>query len=422
MTYFTRNTSLLLLLTFISTASAQVVTTVVSESPLITVSQDEDDPDQQANYFNVLERNKVTTDVEFLDTDLMGDTVDPYSGSLSLRVTDIALPGNSTIPVQLSRAISSSGQFGGPLADWTLDIPRLEGRYGIRGRNDFVDGPDCTKDIPGPIDVRGTTFKTRDYHHGLHLHDGNGGSELVITPSTSQPYALPSGYTRQTKNHWVLKCSGSDYIARSPDGLTYTFSVEARRFSAPATQGLGIILITQTVAKMVSRIEDRFGHSVDFSYTAIDLPYGAGTYPSHRLSTITASDGRLITLSYEDGDSGKLTSAIAAGETWSYDYNASGGLSTVNLPDGRQWQYSLNGFKGFLLDGDEAFETEYPTLAVSVTHPYGTTATYALKIPMAVQTRLHQSPHFGRQHHTKRKAVEKPRPCRRQQNPHHSRQ
>ena len=59
-----------------TTSEAKVVNTVISDSPPMAIAQDEEDPDQQANYFNVLERNKVSTDIEYLDTGLMGDTID----------------------------------------------------------------------------------------------------------------------------------------------------------------------------------------------------------------------------------------------------------------------------------------------------------------------------------------------------------
>ncbi|MFT4929754.1 MAG: hypothetical protein ACI8WB_005889, partial [Phenylobacterium sp.] len=103
----------------------------------VSISAQESDPVQTAINFNVLERNKVTTDVEYLEVGLSGDTIDPYSGSLSFRATDVSIPGNADLPVKISRSINNSGPTNGRLADWVLDIPRLEGRYALKTHFDF---------------------------------------------------------------------------------------------------------------------------------------------------------------------------------------------------------------------------------------------------------------------------------------------
>ncbi|MFT4926651.1 MAG: hypothetical protein ACI8WB_002749, partial [Phenylobacterium sp.] len=252
---------------------------------VMTPAYAEDEQDENAINLNVLERNRVTADVEHLGIGLMGDTVDPYSGSLSFRVTDVSIPGNSQIPVNLSRSISNHGLNNGVLVDWTLDIPRLEGDYGMTSHYNPQEGPDCRYDFPAPIMRRSKTFSTDEFFNGLNVHDGQGYSGLVITPAdlAQTPYPLPDGYTRQTKDNWLLKCSdgavvsdgaGSDYIAQSPAGLTYSFSTEARKMSKVVHKGAGTFIVTQTVAKMVDRIEDPFGNWAVFGYETIDVSWG----------------------------------------------------------------------------------------------------------------------------------------------------
>lgn len=86
---------------------------------------------------------------------------------------------------------------------------------------------------------------------------------------------------------------------------------------------------------LASRIEDRFGNWVAYSYDGTGRPL-----------SITASDGRSITLSYTNG---VITSATANGKQWTYDYQTygTGGeaqqrLLAVHLPDSSAWSYAYD--------------------------------------------------------------------------------
>ncbi len=69
-----------------------------------------------------------------LGSDLFGDQVNLVNGGLSFSITDISVPGNSSLPVALTRtfAVTDRTKYltnDEPLADWDLDLPRLSGVF-----------------------------------------------------------------------------------------------------------------------------------------------------------------------------------------------------------------------------------------------------------------------------------------------------
>src|SRR5258705_8679793 len=67
--------------------------------------------------------------IEALGPNLMGDSVNEYSGGLEFTQTDVSLPGNNALPVQVGRhkAVGTIQAYAGTglFANWDLDIPRL---------------------------------------------------------------------------------------------------------------------------------------------------------------------------------------------------------------------------------------------------------------------------------------------------------
>ena len=69
--------------------------------------------------------------VTTLGPNLFGDKVNLFNGALEFEQTDTSLPGNSRLPVALSRRYVAGrsrdvrGQFG----DWDLDAPRIGGTF-----------------------------------------------------------------------------------------------------------------------------------------------------------------------------------------------------------------------------------------------------------------------------------------------------
>ena len=73
-----------------------------------------------------------------LGPDLMGDQTNLQTGSTEFIHTDISLPGNSGLPVELIRRFSVEPKRGEPglrpaaFADWELDVPYLSGTFSTR--------------------------------------------------------------------------------------------------------------------------------------------------------------------------------------------------------------------------------------------------------------------------------------------------
>jgi len=330
----------------------------------------------ESDYYNFLQRNKVNSDLAPLDVTLAGEQIDQYSGSLSFRTTDVSLAGNSAIPVAFTRVVSHGLEGQKQMGDWDIDIPRIEGRYGY-GK----EGPNCQDPMPETFHTNKyqtglTAFYPWDYHHGLSVHSGSGGGGKLISPSASSPspYSLPVGARHLTKDNWILSCTGSggkDFIARSPQGLKYTFNVENRKDALPTMKGIAISR-TEVVAKLVSKIEDRFGNYVEYKYS------------NGLLTSITSNKGRSIVLAYNTSGTflGELASVTANGKKWRYSYKTSttgNHLERVTLPDGTFWLYDIAGFRGFYLNGTVGYQGAYPELSINVTHPQGSMVNIVLR-------------------------------------------
>ncbi|NJN36251.1 MAG: hypothetical protein HC794_03340 [Nitrospiraceae bacterium] len=86
---------------------------------------------------------------------------------------------------------------------------------------------------------------------------------------------------------------------------------------------------------LASKIEDRFGNTVQFSYNASGFPTRIWS---------NESPARDIRLAYQ---SGRLQSASSHGRTWQYVYSSPGSgssmLDQVVLPDQSKWAYSYTG-------------------------------------------------------------------------------
>lgn len=77
----------------------------------------------------------LTSQVRGLGSGLAGEQVSLYSGGLALTQTDVSIPGNSALPVEIRRrfvvgftADASEGFF----KDWDLDIPSIHGVFSTR--------------------------------------------------------------------------------------------------------------------------------------------------------------------------------------------------------------------------------------------------------------------------------------------------
>jgi RHS repeat-associated protein len=321
-----------------------------------------------------------------LGPDLFGDTVEYYKNTLSFSVTDISLPGNFPLPVALTRklAVTDRNSFNGitdlPLWDWDLDIPNISGVYAPNWGDDR-----CSFTNPPQASI-GAPYTTGDFWNGLSANMPGGGELLrPRTDAGAAPKPTTGTYPWMTPGFAYIRCvsdapaqngqpavdavgnaTGEGFEAITTDGTVYTFGWMAQNFQPELrspwkvddldhTRAAPGALTRRLNALYVTRIRDRFGNTVTFTY---DNAANA----SVRLRRIESSDNRVITLNYSGGvvngslySGGVLASASAHGRTWTYQYStgAQPSLTAVILPDTSRWTYDFAGLSYAVIEPDQ---------------------------------------------------------------------
>jgi hypothetical protein len=313
-----------------------------------------------------------------LGNDLFGESISFYTGATSFSAVDVSIAGNNGLPVEArrrfiveSRSLSARNRLlsrDGGFADWELDIPYLHGIFALK-KGWQVDGWStegnefrCSLDfanMPEPPVVAGSPggfWAAAEYWQGNHLHmPGTGDQEMLVTdPANTQRPADGKTYKWVTNNQWYFSClagtangvPGDSFLAVDPAGNRYWFNWFAKRqvdvitkstagpidtFStdhtssiAAAPIGSGSALSREEVRIFVTRIEDRYGNRVDYTYDSAN-PW--------RLLSISASDGRMLIFSYNA--TGHISAIHDGARTWVYAYG--NGLTEVKLPDQSKW-------------------------------------------------------------------------------------
>jgi RHS repeat-associated protein len=318
-------------------------------------------------------------------TDLMGESVDLNSGSVSFAATDVSIPGNFDIPVEISRrfhdgnfTFRNTAEFG----DWGLELPSIHNTLfysNAKLQGPWGNGAECSasqQQTPPAYSSSGSIIQADQYWSGLSLNVGGQTEKLLTSTDGSSVYT--------TKNNWKISCytrtgGGEGFKAISPNGISYYLDVPhmVRGFMpsyplAPLYQAY----------MRVSRIEDRFGNWVNFQYATRVINTNL---QSNNLTKITSSDGRTIDLTYAHATQPYLVTSVAANsKTWSYGYDSHNSLQTVTLPDSSAWNYNLWQISHWValpegLDDNSCTLSNVTTATGSITHPKGATGTFTLK-------------------------------------------
>jgi YD repeat-containing protein len=376
--------------------------------PSLLVAQDSSTPQME---YKKLQRPSDT--IGALGFDLFGEQTDFYTGQTSFNAIDIQLPGNNSLPVQLSRKKNVQEQDGfAPLTkigDWELEVPYIEGTFSsTKGWIISGSSPNsrCSQGSGQPVTVslNGETFYPNDYWHGYQMViPGAGGQDLLLSlPTTKNRSVSPSRWT--TKNHWLVDCLGTlqsgglgeGFVATAPDGSKYFFNKMISRGSVNAlltrlkrvigttpTGGTNSVILTRAKIFLVAgSMQDRFGNTVTYTYNT-----------NGDLTGINSSDGRSITLVYTSGIlTGASTSDGANTRTWQYFYAADGKLSSVKQPDNTSWTYqsvgsTYTGANDSYIDSETGFSPCYDSIGgtmfsgaiftYTVGHPSGASGTFA---------------------------------------------
>ncbi|MCV2886509.1 RHS repeat-associated core domain-containing protein [Aestuariibacter sp. AA17] len=324
----------------------------------------------------------------------IAEDVDPSSGQLSLAVTDISIPGNNALKVELRRKLEptygylpgdSTGEFGAAshtngsgeylmairqnVSAWTLDLPYIRAKFAntrstsykhIIGKQALRRDQLCSRTDFEEIAWHVNGSAQRNYMHpfqywdGLLLHIPGKTTEQLLTRSTEGSQQTPSGYlstagetpSRFTKsNYAVTRCLTIDdpyrpgetiegFEVAGPDGMLYQFGAVKDfidDFMVPESSPA----MKWRRMLMITRIEDRFGNYVEYNYN-----------DNAELISIESSDARRIDIQWEGTPHSedplslrRIASATANGRKWSYSYYNSGQLHLVTLPDDKFWEY-----------------------------------------------------------------------------------
>ncbi len=288
-------------------------------------SQAESDELEATPYY---EKLNFEFQVNALSHDLMGDKLDVSSGVMRFEYVDIDIQGNSSLKVELRRignsprtndSVSQPSAF--EFGYWNFEVPRLT--WATPG----LLNPDAP--IRAPIALREGNYCSGDfsggfasYRKGYQLIVPGVVNEQVIENNNTLIGASDAKYV--TKSKWKVRCAGvsgsETFEAVSPEGNKYTF--DKKVLSDPiAYASEGGNNPVNVLMFFVSKVEDRFGNWVQY------------TYDGDELSTISSNDGRLIEINRTDDG----VTATANGRTWTYSNDG----NRVDLPDGRFWSYSF---------------------------------------------------------------------------------
>lgn len=347
--------------------------------------------------------------VAALGSDVFGDNINLQDGALSFSVTDVDVPGNSSLPVSFTRTYSVqnsrdvvSDQL---LADWSVQIPRIYGQFVTEWVGGVNSVDRCSNfqlpAIPHPDGTPPGTFQYRQFWRGINVDIPGVASGEMLQTSTGAPRPSDGRSYRWTTTdglvHFYCEPSsrpsviGEVFVAVGPDGTKYYFDWPARRdvpdVLVPNGEHGNHRLPVVENSLYVTKVVDRFGNEVNYTYS------NASTAPV-RLSQIRANDGRQIDVGY--GANGFISSVTSGNRAWQYHYGVDASptgqptLTRVTLPDTRSWQIQFASLTYAPIRNETDPERDclmpaqpenHADVAVgTVIHPSGVAATFRLAL------------------------------------------
>lgn len=355
-----------------------------------------------------LERVKVRSTVQPLGPAPFGETINLYTGSLSFTHTDVDYPGTGPT-ILLTRSFDTQTRFVQSykfFGDWTFDIPRIEtivrrpvGGQGTPGGNWIVapapGGSARCSQLDRPYELDGSQYL---WWHGYDLIMPGSKKTLLRAASGLQMPSISVGgaaitFKGTTTDNWRIGClpntsngqAGEAFLAVDPEGTKYFLDYLIGKDAGMVLEFEGDTTIRHPImlaSMMVSRIEDRFGNYVTFSYSG------------SRLTQIAASDGRLVSIAWRPETTDLVASiTVQPGgsrpRTTTYEYttiNTLPVLTGVVLPDSSRWTFSNLATRVGLFSPigcgqrtfDPATPTSTPPTTATLTHPSGLVGQFTL--------------------------------------------
>lgn len=317
---------------------------------------------------------RAAEEVTPLTSTLFGDQTSLYNGATEFDVTDIDLPGNSHLPVRLSRRLVvddrrlDPGNLGG-FGDWDVEVPYIDGSFvDLYGWTILAAGGGqsysrCSLTMAPYTALNSSTGivpSAFNFWDGDQLHIPGETSEELLANTESMLPAVSDGNTYPwiTKSFYRATCApstangyaGESFIVVSPNGDRYTFNWAKVNYMAPLQYHYSIRTAPGTATGYTGRshifllateVDDRFGNWVKYGYNS-----------TGQLTQITANDGRAISIQWSGNN---IASATTGVRTWQYGYTSNGALtytdagtavtinplSSVTRPDGSTWKYAI---------------------------------------------------------------------------------
>lgn len=348
-----------------------------------------------------------------------GEQIDLYTGATSFEQVDLVLEGNGP-PIRIvRRSIKGDREMAEPLkftgfGDWELVIPQIislvpgsiktnstAGLWRSYSPSGVTDSR-CTYLAEGPWSPPANYygFHTGDvdptlWWQGYQLDIPGGGTQTILARSAGAPGPSSGTYPGVTNQLWQIGCltattsghAGEAFLALAPDGTKYFLTQMmfdtywSHRYVEPVGPYWWSIMPRNLARMKATRVEDRFGNYITYHYTG------------DKLTSITGSDGRSVTISWWP-DAPLIQSISTNGRTWNYAYasrSATGGtLSQVTLPDNSAWTFTgtaaqpiatpvtiYHCFSGVGSDGTPLQGSSTGiTSTYAIKHPAGATSTF----------------------------------------------
>lgn len=254
----------------------------------------------------------------------LNEYIDPFSGVLQLKHTDVYIPGNGGMDINISRVYTSLQRSQYPTRNingfgWTMHFGRIVVPVGQESK----------------ICSQGTYNATTADNPSVEWPDG--GRELLVLSSE-----LNDG-TLITRSNAKAVCNpGGGLIVTTADGISYTMDK--------------INLVEGVTSWLTSSMVDLHGNRIIVEYdSTLGVTYPVAIYRSEEGDSVGV-DTPVVEFEYS-GLTGTDPYAIlldqvkANGETWDYNYEAiqSGyvypvyQLTEVVRPDNKSWEYRYNG-------------------------------------------------------------------------------
>lgn len=366
------------------------------------------------------------------DFGLLGETINLQTGALSFETVDVSIPGNSSLPVEFRRRLNPGQMELTEMWNWQVAMPRITTKIfgqewygGNRWGKNRCTSP-LANAIPNaswPTSYGNPALQPHEYSDGVILDIPGRVQTQVLDKSVSAGW--PASADKVTAENWYLECitnidgNGTEgFVAVAPNGDRYTFDKilpgaghntefdiwTKPSWNPPWYDPIWSEILVHYDSLGVSEITDVDGNWVRFDY-----------YSNGWLKSIRSNDKRVI---YIDRNGSILVNEVVANpcanpdhdpetcslnpdrRVWKYDYtyqsayvyrppfsfNGTSGFTTkywttltsVELPDGRKWEYNLVNLFATAVPGYLSSGCKQLSKNVSVTHPDGVTGTFLL--------------------------------------------